>query len=45
MIKINVWIKQYQYKALANLANQTGDKMAEHIRRALDNYIRKEKTK
>jgi len=45
MKRINVWIKDYQYEILNKMARKTKDKVAEHIRRAIDDYIRKEKGK
>jgi predicted transcriptional regulator len=45
MIKITHWIKEYQLQGLKELADKTGDKVSEHIRRALDQYIRREKKK
>jgi len=45
MIKMTFWIKEKQQKALRDLAQRTEDRVSEHIRRAIDQYLRKGKEK
>ena len=40
MIRLNVYVKNYQDKFLNNLAKATGDTKSEHIRRAIDLYLK-----
>jgi hypothetical protein len=41
MIRINLYIPEKQRKTLRDLAINTGITVSEHIRRALDEYIKK----
>lgn len=41
MIRINLYIAEKQRKALRDLAINTGITVSEHVRRALDEYIKK----
>lgn len=45
MKRVNYHLPEQQIKALQELAKKTGLSVAEHIRRALDRYLRKEKGK
>jgi predicted DNA-binding protein len=42
---MDLMVTTQQYKELKELASKTGNKMAVHIRQAIDDYIRKEKRK
>jgi hypothetical protein len=43
MRRINIWVKDYQYEALHKIADETKDRVSEHIRRAIDKYLNKKK--
>jgi len=43
MKRINIHLTDKQIEFLKDLANKTGLKVAEHIRRAIDEYLKKAK--
>lgn len=42
-VKKNIWITEVQNMQLGNLHTVTGIRPSEHVRRALDEYIKKKK--
>jgi predicted DNA-binding protein len=39
--RTNIYIRQHQHKALAQLSEKTGATVSELIRRAIDEYLKK----
>ena len=43
MKRVNIYISEQQYQQLKQLAEETGLKSSEHVRRAIDEYFAKRK--